>query len=291
MLKKERPDILMLGGFSIPGNYLAYRWAKRHGCKVIVQTERSRYIATGVPRPNDWKWKLLRFLYRDVDMVMTTAADIVPQFRDTFKFGEKVVAGQYPSDIDRYYSHPVRKRKDAYTLIFPNRMTDIYNPLGAIEIFAEVVKRYPKTRLKMNASGELRDAVEDKIRELRINDKVEFLDNIKTWDDLGEIYKQCDIMFLPAKFSNGNYTISECQVSGMGCVISDRILGEAPDVIKKFGAGFIVPLRNQAFVEKICWYIEHPELFAQEAEINRIAYKPATLAGTAELFYKLMGDM
>jgi hypothetical protein len=44
-------------------------------------------------------------------------------------------------------------------------------------------------------------------------------------------------------------------------------------------------------VEKICWYIEHPELFAQEAEINRIAYKPATLAGTAELFYKLMGDM
>ena len=117
------------------------------------------------------------------------------------------MAGRYPTDIDNYFSHPIRQKKDAYTLIYPNRMTAIYNPIGAVEIFAEVLKRYPKTKLKMNASGELRTKVEQRITELGISQSMEFLDHIKTWDELGAIYASCDIMYLPAKFSNGNYLL------------------------------------------------------------------------------------
>lgn len=46
-LERFDPDIVMLGGFSIPSNYLAYRWARRKGKKTIVFTERSRN-ASGV---------------------------------------------------------------------------------------------------------------------------------------------------------------------------------------------------------------------------------------------------
>jgi hypothetical protein len=144
ILKKERPDILLLGGFSVPCNYIAYLWARLHKVPVVVWVERSR-DKNGKLRGYGFVWRILRFLYRNVSRVMVVSEDIVPQFRDTFRFGEKVIVGRYPSDIDRYFLHAPRRKKEAYTLIYPNRLTDIYNPIGAVEIFAKVLKCYPMT--------------------------------------------------------------------------------------------------------------------------------------------------
>ena len=290
VLRKERPDILLLGGFSVPSNYLAYLWARWHHVPVVVMTERSR-DREGRLRSYGLTWRILHLLYRNVSLVMTTDADAVSKFRDTFQFGNKVVGGRYPTEIGRYFTHLIRLKKDSYTLIYPNRMTDIYNPIGAIDIFSEVLKRYPKTHLKMNASGELRSKVVQRIIELGIQDSVEFLDNIKTWDELSDVYASCDIMYLPAKFSNGNYTISECRASGMGCVISDKILGNAAADMKAAGTGFILPLENSLFAEKICWYIEHPEAFAREAEMNRKRLRYLTHEETAKFYHKILKDL
>lgn len=290
MLRRERPDILLLGGFSVPSNYLAYLWARWHNVPVVMMSERSR-DRRGNLRSYGLTWRILRFLYRGINRIIVTDADIVPQFRDTFQFGNKVVAGRYPTDIDRYFSHPVRQRKDAYTLIFPNRMIEIYNPIGAVEIFAIVVKRYPRTLLKMNAAGHMRRQVEDRIHELGIESSVYFLDDIKTWDDLSNVYASCDIMVLPAKFSNGNYTITECRVSGMGCVVSDKILGTFTREMQEAKTGFVLPLEKELFAEKICWYIEHPDAFKREAEINRTQLRYLTHAETAKFYYGLLQDL
>ena len=282
-LRQIKPDIVMLGGFSVPANYFCYLWAKRHGCKVVVQTERSR-DKHGKPRKFNLIWRIMRFLYRKVDLVLCTSPDIVPQFRDTFHFGDKVVGGQYPSDFDKYFKHDPRAKKDFYTLIYANRMTDIYDPLMAIDIFAGVLRRHPKTQLKMNASGELRPQVEARIRELGIGDSVEFLDNIKHWDDLDEVYQACDIMYLPAKFSNGNYTIGEAMCSGMAIVVSDKILGDSCAALKEKGCGFILPHAIDPFVEKICWIIEHPEYFDRITHVNRRLMYPRTMEATASMY-------
>ena len=34
-------------------------------------------------------------------------------------------------------------------------------------------------------------------------------DGGNSWNDLHKVYKQCDILLFPAKFSNGNFTIIE----------------------------------------------------------------------------------
>src|SRR6218665_742421 len=44
-LQDAQPDYVLLGGFSIPSNYIAYRWAKRNKKKVIVLSEISRTVA------------------------------------------------------------------------------------------------------------------------------------------------------------------------------------------------------------------------------------------------------
>lgn len=285
-LERFDPDIVMLGGFSIPSNYMAYRWARRKGRKTIVFTERSR-DASGVLRKRGFAWRLQRWLYRDVDMVMVSAEDAVAQFRDEYGFGDNVVAGRYAADLDPYFDHPLRETKLAYTYLFANRMTEIYNPIGAIKIFAAVWAKYPGSRLVMNADGELHRQCRAKIAELEIGDAVEFLTNLKSWNELHEVYARCDILILPANFSNGNFTILEGMASGMGLVVSNRVLGIGK-MVEDEKNGFNCEPTTEAFLNRIERYIQQPELFRVHAEINRPLVEPLSAQGTAKFFAKIL---
>jgi glycosyltransferase involved in cell wall biosynthesis len=285
-LDQFNPDIVMLGGFSIPSNWIAYQWARRNGKKTIVFTERSRN-SNGVLRKRSLGWRVLRWLYRDVDMVMVSADDAVTQFRDELGFGEKVVAGRYASDLDDYFCHPLREAKPTYTYLFANRMTEIYNPIGAIDIFAEVHTRHPGSKLVMNAAGELGARSRERIAQLGITDAVEFLTELKSWSELNEVYARCDILLLPASFSNGNFTILEAMASGMGIVVSDRVLGIGK-IIQDGRNGFNCEPTTENFVSRIERYIRQPELFKLHAGINRPMVKPFGASGTASHFTKII---
>ena len=281
-LKAFNPDIVMLGGFSIPSNIIAYRWAKRNGKNTIVFTERSRN-KDGVLRKPGVIWRLLHWLYRDVDIVMTSADDAVKQFRDEFGFGEKVIAGRYAADLDAYFEHSLRVEKEAYTYLFANRMTEIYNPIGALEIFVEVLSKYPGSRLLMNVAGELNENCRVKIAELGIGDAVEFLTDIQSWDELHAVYARSDILLLPAHFSNGNYTILEAMASGMGVVVSDRVLGIGK-MVEDGVNGFNCEPTTIEFLKRIERYIHDPQLFKRHACLNRPIVKPLSAEGTAKFF-------
>lgn len=283
------PDVVMLGGFSIPSNYLAYRWAKKNGKKSIVFTERSRDIESGELRKRGLAWRLLFWLYRDIDMVMVSAEDAVEQFRNEFRFGDKVVAGRYAADLDVYFEHPPRTAKPAYTYLFANRMTDIYNPIGAIEIFAAILAKYSGSKLVMNAAGELGEQCRARIAELGIGDAVEFLTHIRSWSELHQVYARCDILILPANFSNGNFTILEAMASGMGVIISNRVLGIGK-MVEDEKNGFNCEPTTEAFLNRIERYIQQPELFRVHAERNRPLVEPLSARGTAKFFAKILHE-
>jgi glycosyltransferase involved in cell wall biosynthesis len=287
-LEQFDPDIVMLGGFSVPSNYLAYRWAKARGKKVIVFAERSR-DRKGVLRQWSPLWRLLRYLYRDIDLMMTSADDAVPQYRDEFRFGDKVVAGRYSADLEVYLDHPLRGPKPAYTYLFANRMTELYNPIRAIEIFATVLARYPGSRLLMNAADEMRGQCKARIADLGITDAVEFLIDIKSWDDLHKVYARSDMLLLPANFSNGNFTILEAMASGMGIVISNKVLGIGK-LIEDGVNGFNCEPAVEDFVNRIDRYIHEPALFEKHAMINRSMVQPLSTKGTARFFAELIHE-
>jgi glycosyltransferase involved in cell wall biosynthesis len=280
------PDIVMVGGFSIPANFVAYRWARRHGKRTIVFTERSR-TRGGILRRRGLGWRMLRWQYRDVDLVMVSAEDAVAQFRDDFGFGEKVVAGRYATDLDQYFEHPIRQAKPAYTYLFANRLTSIYNPIGALEIFAETLRRYPGSRLLMNASGELRGECARRVAALGIDAQVEFLDSLRSWADLHPVYSRSDILLLPAHFSNGNFTILEAMASGMGLVVSNQVLGIGK-MVRDGHNGFNCEPSREAFLDRIERYIAAPELFHTHAAANRPQVEPLGAAGTARFFSEVV---
>lgn len=287
-LRELDPDILMLGGFSIPSNYIAYRWARSRRKRTIVFTERSR-TADGMLRQRSPGWRLLRWLYRDVDLVMVSADDAVEQFRDEFGFGSKVVAGRYASDLDDYFTHPLRTAKPAYTYLFANRLTPIYNPLGAIEIFDRIRQEHGDSRLLMNASGELMRECRAAIEQRGLQGSVTFLDELKSWTDLNLVYARSDILLLPAQFSNGNFTILEAMASGMGIVVSDKVLGIGK-MVRDGQNGFNCEPTTEAFVDRIRRYIARPELLRAHAEANRPTVASLGAKGTARFFNDLVRE-
>lgn len=285
-LNRIKPDILMLGGFSIPSNYLAFIWAKVHRVKTIVYTERSRN-KKGKLRKKDIIWSFLHLLYCNVDHVLVTAEDSIQQFND-FGFN-KVSYCPYATDLTDYFKHPIREKKSGYTYLFPNRLVPLYNPLMAIDIFYEIYKLYPTSILKLNAQGELFEKCVERINELFIKDSVVFLNQINKWDEMHLVYKESDILIFPALFSNGNFTIIEAMASGMGLVISNKILGLGSEVRNSYN-GFNCEPEIDIFVENIQQYINKPELFNEHSLINRnIAYKYSA-EGVAEFFNEIINN-
>jgi glycosyltransferase involved in cell wall biosynthesis len=282
ILRREDPDIVMLGGFSAFSNIFAYYWAKWNKKKTVVLTERSR-DKSGNLRSYGLYWRILRFLYRNVDLVMVLADDIVPQFRDTFRFGTKVVASRYAADIDAYFDHLERDFKPPFTFMFPNRLTEIYNPLGAIAVFVELLGVYPGSRLVMNAVGPLRSEAEANITAQSLQESVNFLDDIDSWDKLNLEYLACDVMLLPATFSNGNFTIIEAMASGMGVVISDKVLGVGK-LIRNGENGYRIPPDKKAFVTAVRALLDNPRRTQRWAQANREEVRYLGAAGTAALY-------
>ncbi|CAA6807624.1 MAG: Group 1 glycosyl transferase [uncultured Sulfurovum sp.] len=288
-LKELNPDIVMLGGFSIPANYLAYRWAKKNKKKTLIFTELSR-DKHGVLRPFNLTWKLQKFFYRDVDYILTSHLDATRQFRDDFQFGSKVITSRYATDLDGHLQHPLREKKEAYTYLFPNRLTNIYNPLLAIDIFAEVYERYPKSKLLLNNEGELKDECIEKIKHYQLEESIEFLSEIKAWDDLPKVYERSDILIFPALFSNGNFSINESMASGMGIIISNKINGHSNTLSHKKNCFIIEPDKDE-FIGAIEAYIAQPELFKIHARMNKKLMEPLSVEGTAKFLYESLKEL
>jgi glycosyltransferase involved in cell wall biosynthesis len=262
-LRRIDPDIIMLGGFPILGNWIAYLWGRRNKKKTVMFSERARN-KKGMLRRRGIKSRLFELFYPNLDLLLATAEDTIPQFKNEFKWKYNIKHLPYATDIDSYFLHPFRKSKEGYSFIFANRLTQIYNPILAIEIFKRIYEMYPESRLMLCSNGELKSECENFIFDNSLGSAVSFIDSLKNWNDLGEIYKNSDILLLPALFSNGNFTIIEAQASGMGIVISNKVLGT-----NKIRGGFICEPNVDSFVNCILEYINNPELFFVHANINR----------------------
>ena len=288
-LAKFDPDIVMLGGPTIPANYMAYLWAKRHRKKTVLFSESFRRDGQ---MKTSWIFsRLLPWLYQGIDLLMAPGGDSATYFREMTNFDKgRIVETSYPFDIDAYWTHSIRKQKDAYTYLFSHRLEPLFNPMMALDIFADVLAKYPGSRMHMNAQGSMRAAAQERIRELGLAATVSFLDDITSWKGLSDVYNQADISLSPclSVCNNGCMSIIEAAVSGCGLVISDQMPFN-PGAARESGGGFVVPPNKESFLWAVDQYVENPDLFRIHAERSRSyfeTYRMRSLARRdAELFY------
>lgn len=268
-LENFNPDIIILGGFSIPTNMYIYLWAKKRKKKVIVFSEFLR-DSQGKARDSFFVQLMFKF-YSKVDGIFAVGDHGVDYF---MKFFDSNIIHNidYPNDIDEHLNHKIRDISKEIKILFAHRLIDIYNPVGAIEIFKEFNKLHSNSLMYMNASGDLIEECKKIINDYKMNDSIKFLNDIDSWNSLHKVYEMCDISISPAFFSNGNNSITEAMASGMGIVISDKI--HFNDILlKKSKGGFIVKNTKEKFLKAIQKYIENPNLFIEHANSNRKVVK------------------
>ena len=277
-LIKFKPDVVMLGGFT-KWHVLVLWLAKLLGAKVAIMSEPLRYVKdddiattelmTKENSPN--KVRKIKRYFSKADYFISMEKFAQKQFIEEFGLDEqKVFYLSYPQDIDAYFEHPLRRiqKGDNVKLLFANRLVDRYQPILALKVYKQLKTKY-NISLYMNSEGSQKEECERFIEENDLKDVV-FLEKIESWDSMNLIYKNCDILFLPGLYSNGNGTIIEARASGMGVVISNQINNIARHSSNGINC-FICKLDQEEFVQAISKYLENPELITEHGLKSRDA--------------------
>jgi glycosyltransferase involved in cell wall biosynthesis len=105
------------------------------------------------------------------------------------------------------------------------RFDPVKNHVHLVEIFAKVIARCPYARLCLVGDGPLRESVEQKARDLNLQDRVIFTGIA---DDVPrKMIDIFDAFALPSVYEGLPIALLEAQAAGLQCVISDRVSAEA----------------------------------------------------------------
>ena len=92
-----------------------------------------------------------------------------------------------------------------------------------VDVFAEIQRREPKSKLLLIGAEDREQTVRKKVDELGISDNVIFTG---PQNDTAPYYQAMDLFLLPSLFEGLPLVMVEAQTSGLPCVISDKVPDE-----------------------------------------------------------------
>lgn len=103
------------------------------------------------------------------------------------------------------------------------RMESTKNQAFLIEAFARLHTKHPDSLLVIAGCGSLRESLEQEARDLGISNCVRFLGQV---NDVSCLYQGMDVFALPSLYEGFGMALLEAQVSGLSCVVSNRVSSE-----------------------------------------------------------------
>ena len=135
-----------------------------------------------------------------------------------------------PNGIDMAlyrYSDPYRKRyraefgfKDEIVLGTVGRLTAVKNQIYLIDIFIEVLKSRPDSKLLLIGTGDMREKLEQKVKDHGIKNKVIFTGVRK---DVPQLLNAMDAFVLPSLYEGLPFVAIESQANGLPTFISENV--------------------------------------------------------------------
>lgn len=135
-------------------------------------------------------------------------------------------------DLNRFiYSHKKRYKvrrlykidNDEFVIGQVARMTEEKNHAFTLRVFFEFLKLHPKSRLLLVGDGPLREVLEKKVVELKIQNNIVFIGNI---DNVNEFLSAFDLLILPSFHEGLPLTPIEAQANGTQCLLSTNVPNE-----------------------------------------------------------------
>lgn len=127
---------------------------------------------------------------------------------------------QTRSDIRKKYSIP----DNSIVIGHIGRLEQQKNHMFLLEIFSEVLKVNPDSRLLLVGDGSLKDKLTAKADKLGISDRVIFAGYQSHAE---QFYNAMDCMVMPSYYEGFPFVVVEGQINGVKCLLSDRVTQSA----------------------------------------------------------------
>ncbi len=89
-----------------------------------------------------------------------------------------------------------------------------------IDVFCEIHKKVPNSRLFLIGSGELEEQIKSNVARYNLSDQVIFTGNIY---DVEDYYSAMDVFLLPSHYEGFSIAVIEAQCNGLNCLIAENL--------------------------------------------------------------------
>lgn len=247
--------------------------ALRHGCKVIVHSHNSTI--------NNIRQKVMHAVNKRRLQSKEIRRIAVSGLAGEWMFGKDYVVLHNDIDTDRFvFSAEARATvrgelgiaDGTFVVGTVGRFSAQKNPGGIVDIFAAVLKRDPAARLLWVGEGELRQQIEQRLREEDMSHAV-IMTGART--DVERLLQAMDVFILPSVYEGYPIALIEAQAAGLPCFCSETVT-------------------NEAGLNGLCTFLplDQPELWADsilDADISRDRSPSSDEPGTEKNWEYLRG--
>lgn len=204
--------------------------AKLGGAKVLIQRSSNTSSGTALGRILHRLFLPLSIIVPNVKLAPSSEAAKYTFGSNSIKKGKASLLNN-AIDLDEFtYQQEIREMtrqelnlKDNFVVGHVGRFNKQKNHDFLIEIFADIIKKKPKSILLLIGRGELEDKLKNKIKSLGIENSVVFT-GVRS--DISKIMMAMDVFVFPSFYEGMPNTVLEAQATGLSCLISDKITKE-----------------------------------------------------------------
>jgi phosphatidylinositol alpha-1,6-mannosyltransferase len=194
-------------------------------------------------------WKPLsgaqRHALQRSDVIMAISAHTAQRFQETHpSFADRTVQVCHlavPDGTDRFETQPATPPQP-YALIV-GRMAAEERYKGhdlLLEIWPQVVAAVPEARLVVAGDGNDRKRLEERARQLGLQERVIFLGHVSD-QTLASLYHDCSFFVMPSRDEGFGLVFLEAMRAGKACIGG---IGAAAEIIRDGGTGLVVDPRQ-----------------------------------------------
>ncbi|WP_372972230.1 glycosyltransferase [Marinobacter sp.] len=164
------------------------------------------------------------------------------------------------------------------------RLDPVKNQVMMLEAFAQVSKKYPHNWLLMVGDGPDRQMLEDKAKELAIDERTIFVGFI---DQPALYLAAMDLFLLTSNTEGTSMTLLEAMSLGIPSVVTD--VGGNPEIIEQGKTGLVTPIADvDSFARSIEQLIKQPELMTHQGErAQQVFFERFSVASMVENYRRL----
>lgn len=256
VLDKMAPDLLI--SFLPEPNFLALSLKGRYSFPMIisVRNDPEREYRNRI------YYGLMRYWYPKSDgyVFQTKQAGEYFSFSKHIIDSMEIIPNPLSSDYLELKKADCREKK----IVHVGRMDRQKNQMLLLQTCKDVLKRYPEYSLDIYGDGDLRKELEQMIKRLGLEEKVQLCGNVS---DLRQRIQNAAVFVLSSDYEGMPNALMEAMAAGIPVVSTDCPCGGPAYLIKDRNCGKLVPVGDKdALLAAIISLLECPELAEEMAE-------------------------